>query len=205
MIKDNDNNKMDGYLDPALPPLADGSTNQNPIELGFWALIKEDFNAHERRFVQGFWVLLLHRYGNWRMGIRNRYLRIPFSIIYKVLFPLTEILFGISLGYTVKVGRRVKLEHFGGMVLVPREIGNDVTIRQNTTMGIAKKSQLNAKPIIGDRVDIGCGVAVLGNIKVGHDCIIGANAVVISDLPPYSVAAGVPAKVVRVLNINQDT
>jgi len=191
------NKRRDGQFNPELPPLAEGKTNENPKEITFWDLIIEDFNTHERRFVQGFWVLFLHRYGNWRMGIRNRFLRLPLSMLYKLLFPLTEILFGISLGYTVKVGRRVKLEHFGGMILVPREIGDDVTIRQNTTMGIAKKSELNGKPIIGDRVDIGCGAVILGNIVIGNDCVIGANAVVVSDLPPFSVAVGIPAKVIK--------
>lgn len=191
---------MDGQIDPDLPPLADGTINQNPAGLTFWQIIKEDFNTHERRFVQGFWVLLLHRYGNWRMGINNRLVRLPFSIIYKILFPLTEIICGISLGYAVKVGRRVKLEHFGGMILVPRSIGNDVIIRQSTTMGIARKNQLNGKPVIEDRVDIGCGVAILGNVTVGHDSVIGANAVVVSDIPPYSLAVGIPAKVIKQFN-----
>ncbi len=192
--------KRDGEFDPDLPPLSDGKKNQNPAGMSLWALIKEDFNTHERKLVQGFWVLTLHRFGNWRMGVHNRYLRMPFSILYKLLFPLTEVLFGISLGYTVKVGRRVKLEHFGGMVLVPREIGDDVTIRQNTTFGIAKKSQLNGKPIIGDRVDIGCGVAILGNVTIGHDSVIGANAVVVADIPPFSLAVGVPAKIIKTLD-----
>lgn len=188
---------MDGQIDPALPPLADGKANQNPAEVKLWQLIKEDFDTHERQFVQGFWVLLLHRFGNWRMSISNRFLRLPFSIIYRILFPLTEVICGINLSYTVKVGRRVKLEHFGGMILVPRSIGDDVTIRQNTTMGIARKSQLNGKPIIEDRVDIGCGVVILGNVTVGHDSVIGANAVVVSNIPPYSLAVGIPAKVIK--------
>lgn len=189
---------MDGQIDLNLPPMPNGLANQNPKDISFWRLVKEDFATHDKRFVQGFWVLLLHRFGNWRMGIHKRWVRLPFTIIYRLLFPLTEILCGISLGYAVKVGRRVKLEHFGGMILVPREIGDDVTIRQNTTMGIARKSQLNGKPIIQDRVEIGCGVAILGNVTVGHDSVIGANAVVIDDIPPFSVAVGVPAKVIRI-------
>ena len=191
---------IDGQINPNLPPMPDGKLNQNPKGINFWSLIKEDFNTHECRPVQGFWVLALHRFGNWRMGINKQYLRLPFSILYKFLFPFTEIFCGINLPYSVKVGRRVKLEHFGGMLLSPREIGNDVTIRQNTTIGLAKKSQLNAKPIIEDRVDIGCGVAILGQVIIGHDSVIGANAAVVSDIPPFSLAVGVPAKVIKVLN-----
>jgi len=103
---------------------------------------------------------------------------------------------GIKLDYVVEVGRRVKFEHFGGMIIGARSIGDDVTIRQNTTFGVARKSQLNGKPIIEDRVDIGAGVCILGHVRVGHDSVIGANAVVIRDVPPYSVAVGVPAKII---------
>jgi serine O-acetyltransferase len=83
------------------------------------------------------------------------------------------------------------------MVLGARSIGNDVHIRQNTTFGIARRDQLNGKPMIGDRVDIGCGAAILGHVVVGNDSVIGANAVVVRDVPPDSLAVGVPARVVE--------
>jgi acetyltransferase-like isoleucine patch superfamily enzyme len=56
------------------------------------------------------------------------------------------------------------------------------------------------KPIIEDRVDIGCGAVIVGAITIGHDSQIGANAVVIKDVPPFSVAAGVPAKIIKTIN-----
>ncbi|MFT5521834.1 MAG: serine O-acetyltransferase [Enterobacterales bacterium] len=188
---------MDGEYDSTVPPLPDGSSNQNPIGISFVDLVREDFRTHESHFLAGFWVVLLHRYGNWRMGIRNKVLRLPFSLFYKLLSPIFQFVFGIQLPYTVKLGRRVKIEHFGGMILVAREIGDDVTIRQNTTMGIAKKSQLNGKPIIRNGVDIGCGVAILGNVIVGENSVVGANAVVVKDVPPNALVGGVPAKVIR--------
>ncbi len=190
---------MDGTIDPDLPPLPDGTSNQNPSGITLFELIREDFKTHESQFMPGFWALALHRFGNWRMGISNRLLRLPFSLIYKILYPIAEIWFGIMLPYSMKIGRRVKIEHFGGMILSAREIGNDVTIRQNTTLGLAKKSQLNGIPIIQDRVDIGCGVVILGNVIVGHDSMVGANAVVVKDIPPFSVAVGNPAKVIKTL------
>ena len=72
-------------------------------------------------------------------------------------------------------------------------------IRQNTTFGIARRDRLYELPMIEDRVDIGCGAVVLGAITVGHDSVIGANAVVLKDVPPYSVAVGVPAKVIKTI------
>ena len=188
---------MDGEYDNTIPPLPDGSRNQNPKGISFIDLIREDFRTHESRFLAGFWVVSLHRYGNWRMGVQNKIVRLPFSLIYKLLFPIFQFVFGIKLSYTVKLGRRVKIEHFGGMILGAREIGDDVTIRQNTTMGIAKKSQLNGKPIIQNGADIGCGVAILGHVTVGENSVVGANAVVVKDVPANALAVGVPAKVIK--------
>lgn len=180
------------------PPLLIGDRNTNPSDLRFWQLIAEDFHTNGRDITsQGFWALFWHRYGNWRMSIRPRLLRMPFSILYKVMFKLTEWLCGIKLSYNVPVGRRVRIDHFGGMVLGARSIGSDVTIRQNTTLGIASLDDLNAKPTIGDRVEIGAGAVIIGAIEIGDDAIIGANAVVTKSVPAGAIVGGVPAKLIR--------
>jgi serine O-acetyltransferase len=85
------------------------------------------------------------------------------------------------------------------MILHAASIGDDVHIRQNTTFGIARRDALHQLPVIEDRVDIGCGAVILGAVTIGHDSAIGANAVVLKDVPPKSVAVGVPAKVVKTL------
>jgi serine O-acetyltransferase len=178
-----------------LPPLPDGSRNANPEGLGFWQLVREDFATNGNNLgSQGFWALFWHRFGNWRMGLPSA-IRPPFTVIYRIMFKATEIFCGIHLPYAVPVGRRVALDHFGGMILVARAIGDDVTIRQNTTFGISRKDALRAKPIIGNRVDIGAGAVIIGNVHVGDDAVIGANAVVTADVPPNCLALGVPAKV----------
>ena len=176
-----------------------GETNQNPIGLSLWELWKEDLRTHEGDlFAQGFWAIALHRFGNWRMDIKNRFVRMPFSLLYKVLYKFVEWTCGISLNYPVRVGRRVRIWHHSGMILGARSIGNDVHIRQNTTFGVARRGDHRSlKPIIQDRVDIGAGVVIAGAITIGHDSVIGANAVVLKDIPPYSLAVGVPAKVVK--------
>ncbi len=185
-------------LTRSIPALPRGETNQNPPGISLWELILEDYRTNGSNILQqGFIVLALHRFGNWRMGIRNRFLRLPFTLIYRFLYPFTEWLCGIKLSYTVAVGRRVRIEHFGGMILGARSIGNDVIIRQNTTLGIARKEEDQGKPIIEDRVDIGAGACILGHVRVGHDSIIGANAVVVRDVPPWSVVVGVPGRVIR--------
>jgi serine O-acetyltransferase len=182
------------------PPFMRGDVNQNPPGLGLWALLREDRRTHDGRWLeQGFWAVAVHRFGNWRMGLRPRLLRAPFSLLYRFLEKWVEWTCGITLPYTVKLGRRVRIWHHGGMILHARSIGDDVHIRQNTTLGISRRDRLYELPTIEDRVDIGCGAAILGNVTVGHDSGIGANAVVLTDVPPHSVAAGVPAKVVKAL------
>lgn len=175
-----------------------GLVNQNPPGLGFVALVREDFHAHGAAyFEQGFWAIAVHRYGNWRMGVRPKILRAPFSLLYKVLYKLVEWTCGISLPYTVRVGRRVRIWHHGGMILHARSIGDDCQIRQNTTFGVARTGEDGHIPVIGDRVDIGAGACILGSVSVGDDAVIGANAVVIRDVPPGATVGGVPARLLR--------
>ncbi|WP_293574136.1 hypothetical protein [Phaeobacter sp.] len=128
---------------------------------------------------------------------RPKVLRLFLTPIYRIMYKLTQFLCGIDLPYTVRVGRRVKLEHFGGMILVAQSIGNDVIIRQNTTIGIKGTSSLEDRPVIGNRVDIGAGAVILGPVHIGSDSIIGANSVVVDDVLSGTVVGGVPAKVIR--------
>lgn len=175
-----------------------GTTNQNPSGIRFWALVAEDYRTNDHDiFNQGFWALFWHRFGNWRMSVRSRLLRLPLSLVYRIMCKLGEWLSGIMLPYTVRVGRRVRLEHFGGMILVAEEIGSDVTLRQNTTLGIARVDELHAWPRICDGADIGAGAVILGRVTVGRYAIVGANAVVTRDVAPFAVVGGVPARLIR--------
>jgi serine O-acetyltransferase len=124
-------------------------------------------------------------------------LRIPATLLYRVMAKLTEWMAGVHMPYTVRVGRRVRLEHFGGMILVAQSIGDDVIIRQNTTFGIAGLSGLESRPVIGNRVQIGAGAVIVGSVHVGEGAVIGANAVVTRDIPAGAVAGGVPARILR--------
>ncbi|MEO0529850.1 MAG: transferase [Planctomycetota bacterium] len=184
---------------PPTPPINEhGSQNQNPPGVGLWSLVREDLRTHDGKLLeQGFWALAVHRFGNWRMGVRPKLLRAPFSILYKLLYRGVEWTCGISLPYTVKVGRRVRIWHHGGMIFHAAAIGDDVHLRQNTTFGVARTDHNFELPVIGDRADIGVGACVLGAIRVGNDAVIGANAVVLKDVPDGAVAVGVPAKVIK--------
>ena len=174
-----------------------GARNLNPSGLGLFALLREDLRTHNGDFFdQGFWAVAVHRFGNWRMAL-PKLLRWPFTLLYRFLYKWVQWTCGITLPYTVRLGRRVRIWHHGGMILHAQSIGDDVHIRQNTTFGIVRNDRLHDLPIIEDRVEIGCGVAILGRVTVGHDSKIGANAVVLKDVPPHSVAVGVPARVLQ--------
>lgn len=180
------------------PPAAAGSQNLNPAAIGFFALLREDLRTHGGDVLeQGFWAVAVHRFGNWRMDVRPKVLRAPFSIVYKLLFKMVEWTCGITLPYTVRLGRRVRIWHHGGMILHAASIGDDVQIRQNTTFGVARTNANHELPTIEDGVDVGCGACVLGRITVGARSVIGANAVVVRDVPADSVAVGIPAKVIK--------
>jgi serine O-acetyltransferase len=179
------------------PPLPKGDRNQNPPGVGLFALWREDLRTHESNlFEQGFWAVAVHRFGNWRMGLPKLF-RVPCTLLYRFLYKWVEWTCGITLPYTVKLGRRVRLWHHSGMILHARSIGDDVHIRHNTTFGVVRRDHNTEIPVIEDRVDLGCGVCVLGNVIVGHDSLVGANAVVLEDIPPYSVVVGVPGRVIK--------
>jgi serine O-acetyltransferase len=174
-----------------------GDRNLNPSGIGFLALVREDLRTHDDQLCeQGFWAIAVHRFGNWRMGLPKP-IRLPMTILYRFLYKWVEWTCGISLPYTVGLGRRVRIWHHGGMILHARSIGDDVTIRHNTTFGLVCPGRPLEIPTIEDQVDIGCGVCVLGNVTIGHGSRIGANAVVLSDIPAGSTAVGVPARVIK--------
>ena len=74
-----------------------------------------------------------------------------------------------------------------------------MVLRQNTTIGSKSFTDDTLAPIIEDRVEIGPNVCIIGEITIGHDSRIGAGAVVVKDVPPYSVVVGNPGKVMKML------
>jgi serine O-acetyltransferase len=178
-----------------------GDHNGNPPGIGFLALLLEDRRTNGGSILDfGFWAIAVQRFGNWRMGVRFKPFRASLTIAYRVMYFFVEITTGISISYVVSLGRRVRIWHHSGIILNARRIGDDVHIRQNTTFGVISIEREHEIPTIGDRVDIGCGVCILGGVTVGDDCTIGANAVVTTDIPPNSMAVGNPARIIRKLD-----
>jgi serine O-acetyltransferase len=143
----------------------------------------------------GLWVMAVYRFGRWRYTLRPRAVRMPFSFLYKVLKVFSEVLTGVELPCEVVIGRRFRIEHVGAIVIHGDTVfGDDVIIRQGVTTGV-RNTGTQAAPRIGNRVDIGAGAKILGAITIGDDVVIGANAVVLQDVPSNSLAVGVPARI----------
>lgn len=156
--------------------------------------IRADLRAHNGNWgAQGFWALLVYRFGRWRYTVRPALVRKPLSLIYKFLFKLVQIVTGIELPCEVPVGRGLVIEHSGGIVVSGfARIGEGCRIRNGVVIGLARTDEPCA-PQLGDDVDVGAGAKLLGNIRIGNHVRIGANAVVLTDVPDHSIAVGVPA------------
>jgi len=158
--------------------------------------IRDDLKAYQGDFgAQGFWVMLVYRFGRWRYEVRPSLLRKFLSLIYKILYKFIQIITGIELPCEAEVGRNFIIDHFGGIVISGyAKFGDNCRIRNGVVIGLKNIEELGA-PVIGNNVDIGAGAKVLGKINIGDNVLIGANAVVISDVPDNSIAVGVPATI----------
>lgn len=158
--------------------------------------IRADLRAHGGRWdAQGFWVLVVYRFGRWRYGIRPALVRKPLSLLYKLLFKMMQLMTGIELPCEVDIGRNFVIDHFDGIVISGyTKFGDNCRIRTGVVIGLSRVEDPCA-PVIGNNVDIGAGAKLLGRIRIGNNVIVGANAVVVSDIPDNSYAVGVPAVV----------
>ena len=156
--------------------------------------VRQDLRAHQGDWgAQGFWALLVYRFGRWRYGVRPALLRKLFSFIYKLLYKFVQIITGIELPCEVPIGKNFVIEHSGGIVVSGfARFGDNCRIRNGVVVGLSRVSDPCA-PQFGNNVDIGAGAKVLGNIRIGNNVLIGANAVVLTDVPDNSIAVGVPA------------
>jgi serine O-acetyltransferase len=114
----------------------------------------------------------------------------------RILTQLTRFLTGIEIHPGATIGRRFFIDHGMGVVIgETAELGDDVMVYHGVTLGGRSLKQGKRHPTIGDRVTIGAGAKVLGPVCIGDDSAIGANAVVTRDVPPNSIATGIPAVV----------
>jgi len=171
--------------------------------MNVFRLIKEDFTNVKRNDpalhstfelffnYPGLWALLFHRIAHWfyQKGLR---------FIPRLISALGMFLTMIDIHPAAKFGRRVFIDHGVGVVIGETAvIGDDVLIYQQVTLGGVSTDQGKRHPTIGNNVVIGAGSKILGNITIGENSKVGANSVVVKDVPPDSTAIGIPARVIR--------
>jgi serine O-acetyltransferase len=145
----------------------------------------------------GFWALQVYRLGHLRYRFQSRLVRYPLGVLHWVLAKLAEMFCGVTIGVSATIGRRLIIEHSGAIVVHGNAvIGDDCIIRQGVTIGNQRMDRPFDAPRIGHRVNVGAGAKILGAVHVGDDVDIGANAVVITDVPAGALAVGVPARII---------
>jgi serine O-acetyltransferase len=140
---------------------------------------------------QGLHALVAHRISHFLYK-----LHLPFFA--RIISQMARFTTGIEIHPGAKIGKRFFIDHGMGVVVGETAIiGDDVLLYQGVTLGGTGLEKGKRHPTIGNNVVIGTGAKVLGNITVGDNSYIGANAVVIKDVPPNSTVVGVPGRITK--------
>jgi serine O-acetyltransferase len=140
----------------------------------------------------GFHALLFHRFAHW---LRRK--SIPF--IPRALSQFARFITGIEIHPGATIGSGLFIDHGMGVVIgETAELGDNVTLFQGVTLGGTGKQRGKRHPTIGSHVVVGAGAKVLGPITIGDYVKIGANSVVLQDVPDHSTVVGIPGRIVRI-------
>ncbi len=138
----------------------------------------------------GLHALWMHRVNHWLW-------RHHFPTVARFLSQVSRFLTGIEIHPGAQIGRRFFIDHGMGVVIGETTIiGDDVTLYQGVTLGGTGKEKGKRHPTLEDRVIIGAGAKILGNLTIGHDAQVGASSVVLKDVPPRSTVVGVPGRII---------
>jgi serine O-acetyltransferase len=138
----------------------------------------------------GFHAVLFH-------GLANAAWRARLYLIARLISQIGRFLTGIEIHPAATIGRRLFIDHGSGVVIgATAEIGNDVTLYHGVTLGGTALTGCKRHPTLGDGVIVGAGAKILGPILVGSHARIGANAVVLADVPEGVTMVGIPGRIV---------
>jgi serine O-acetyltransferase len=182
---------------------------QKPVEKehqkrpGCFNRLKEDLTcALQRDPAARNWFEVLVNYSGlhavWSYRITHWLWRHRIYLLARMLSQVARWITGVEIHPGAVIGRRFFIDHGMGVVIgETSEIGNDVTLYHNVTLGGVNLEKGKRHPTLGDGVVVGTGAKVLGAIEIGSGSRIGANAVVVKSVPPDSVVVGVPGQIIR--------
>jgi serine O-acetyltransferase len=168
-----------------------------------WQIIREDFLVVYKKdpAIKSKFELFFNYPGVWAIfwyRIANKLYKKNFKTLARVIMGISQILTNIDIHPGASIGRRVFIDHGIGVVIGETAIvGDDVTIYQGVTLGGVSLNKGKRHPTIEDSVVIGGGAKILGDITIGKGSKIGANSVVVKDVPAYSTVVGIPGKIVK--------
>ncbi|OHD99484.1 MAG: serine O-acetyltransferase [Sulfurimonas sp. RIFCSPHIGHO2_12_FULL_36_9] len=171
--------------------------------MGLYADIKEDFsNAYKNDPALNSRLDFLFNYpGVWAVAwyrIAHRLYTSNFKSLARVIMGLTQILTNIDIHPGAKIGRRVFIDHGTGVVIGQTAIvEDDVLIYQGVTLGGVSLTNGKRHPTVKKGAVLGAGAKILGNITIGKYAKIGANSVVVKEVPDNATAIGIPAHVIE--------
>ena len=149
-------------------------------------------------FTQGFWAIFQYRIAHGCYKLKIPIIKHILLLLCLIWQKLIEILTGISLPYSAKIGSHFYIGHFGGIIVNANAvIGDNCNISQGVTIGVSGRAEKRGVPIIGNNVYIGANAVVVGKIKIGDNCVISGNSLVVNSIENNSTAAGVPAKIIN--------
>ena len=133
----------------------------------------------------------------WSHRLTHRMWRVPvLRLPARLISQATRAATGVEIHPGATIGRRLFIDHGMGVVIGQTAVvGDDVVLFHSVTLGGRSMTHGKRHPTVGDRVVVGAGAKILGPVWIGDDAQIGANAVVVKDVPAGAVAVGVPAKV----------
>lgn len=153
------------------------------------------WRAHGEALLQfGFLAIAVYRFGRWTRTIRPPVLGLPFKLAYRVLEAAARILFGIEISADSDIGPGFYIGHSGGIV-VHGDLGTQCSIGQGVTIGSKGAGRSDGYPRLGHRVYLGAGAMVIGAVRVGDDAVIGANTVVVQDIPAGARVVSAPVRI----------
>jgi serine O-acetyltransferase len=155
-------------------------------EATFFRLLTSSFSPR-------FMPVVLFRLSHW-------FLQCKLSPVAKIFGLINFVLFGLEIAARCEIGPGLYFPHTQGTVIGANRIGDNATIYHNVTLG-AREIDLDysarSRPSIGDNVILGAGAKILGPVMVGSNARVGANAVVVDDVPAGATVVGIPARIVK--------